>query len=88
MSQLPKPVFLEYSSYRLRRRIDAVKLLPFLGLGLFLLPALTAQIGDGTSTSQRLILFFASWVVLIVLARVIARGLPGSSQIDDVSGEG
>lgn len=43
-----RPLFLERRGYRLRRMMDAVRLLPFLGLGLWLVPLLWPR-GDGAA---------------------------------------
>ena len=63
-------VFLEKRSYRLRRLIDAVRLLPVLGLLLFLSPLLaTPDVSvDPTSTANVGIFIFAAWAVMILAA--------------------
>ncbi len=72
-----RPVFLERDLYRRRRVIDAAKLLPILGLALFLLPVLTMDLGQPAhvSTSGRLIYFFSVWFFLIAIAFVLSRWL-------------
>ena len=55
-----RPEFLEQGTYRRRRLIDAVKLLPVLGLFLFLMPALILG-GAAGSTAARLVYFFFCW---------------------------
>ncbi|WP_298292128.1 hypothetical protein [uncultured Litoreibacter sp.] len=73
------PEFLEQSVYRRRRLIDAIKLLPVLGGCLFLLPALI--LGDGAgSTAMRLVYFFFTWVVLIMICAVLVRALSRSDE--------
>ena len=63
-------MFLEKRSYRLRRLIDAVRLLPVLGLLLFLSPLLaTPDVSvDPTSTANVGIFIFAAWAVMILAA--------------------
>ncbi len=71
----PRPSkFLEQSVYRRRRLIDAIKLLPTLGAGLFLTPALILGTGAG-STATRLVYFFFCWMVLILLCATLTRAL-------------
>ena len=62
-------LFLERQSYRRRRLVDGIKLVPLLGLVLFFLPMLWA--GKGT-TSAGLIYVFAAWGVLIAAMAVLA----------------
>ena len=69
---LGQPEFLEREVYRKRRLIDALRLLPALGVIFFIFPALI-QDETGGSTAGRLIYFFAVWVGLIVLCAVLVR---------------
>ncbi len=74
-----RPEFLEQDVYRRRRLIDAIKLLPILGACLFLLPALI--LGEETgSTAVRLVYFFFTWIVLILLCVVLVRRLSKSDE--------
>lgn len=63
-------VFLERQSYRRRRLIDAVKLIPVLGMVLFVLPVLWA--GNGL-TSRGLLYLFSAWGALIIAMAVLSR---------------
>lgn len=88
MSRLPKtPIFLQRENYRQRRVRDAAKLVPFLGLVLWALPLSWNQDPDGGHIgSAGLIYIFAVWVVLIVLAAVLAsriRADPSQEPSDD-----
>lgn len=88
----PRPtVFLERDLYRRRRVIDAAKLLPILGVALFLLPVLTLDQDQAaqTSTSMRLIYFFSVWLALIGVAFVLSRWLRPevTAREPDVAGE-
>lgn len=67
----------ERSLYRGRRLVDAVRLLPWLGMVLFLLPALLVPDPQmqAAATSMRLLYFIGIWLVLIVLAFAISRAL-------------
>lgn len=71
--------FLEHNVYRRRRLLDAIKLLPVLGASLFLLPALILTGGTG-STAARLVYFFFTWSVLIVLCALLVRKLARSGE--------
>lgn len=75
MSRLPSPVFLKRSIYR-RRLMDAARLLPIVGLLLFLMPLMWAS-GTDTSTSTvcGVIYLFVIWAGLILIAAWMARYL-------------
>ncbi len=64
------PVFVARASYRQRRLRDAVRMMPVLGLALWLLPLLSSQTG---STSRVGLFLFGAWALLIVLSALIAR---------------
>ena len=66
-----EPLFLARQSYRRRRIEDAARLLPLLGVVLFLLPLMVG----GAIGSVRLAFVFSSWFFLIVSAMVLARHL-------------
>jgi len=82
------PLFLERRSYRHRRLMDAVRLLPFVGLALWMLPLLwsgaapqgvpeTAQ-GAPMRSSTALLFVFGVWCVLITVGFVLTRKTQGS----------
>ncbi len=74
-----QPLFLARRSYRRRRMMDAVRLLPFFGTVLLLLPLLwrPAETPE-PDTARGVIYLFTTWVVLIIAALVLSRGLaPG-----------
>lgn len=68
------PVFLERRSYRRRRMMDALRLLPVLGVLLWMLPLAwpTPSAGpvtpDAMAMSTAMIYVFAVWLLLIALA--------------------
>ncbi|MBV7378053.1 hypothetical protein [Maritimibacter dapengensis] len=69
--------FLARATYRRRRLIDALRVMPAIGALLFLLPIL----GAGTmerSTAWTGIYLFAGWFLLIVATNVIVRNLARS----------
>lgn len=63
-------LFLERQTYRRRRLIDAVKLVPVLGLVVFVLPLLWSGTG---STSRGLLYLFIGWGALIILMAILSR---------------
>lgn len=71
-----RPLFLGRQTYRLRRVMDAARLLPILGFFFFLLPILW---GNGPSvarsTATDALYLFLVWPLLILAAFVIARVL-------------
>lgn len=66
------PVFLARAAYRQRRLRDAIRMMPVLGLALWLFPLLLAE--DGM-TSRVGLFIFGVWMLLIVLSGVIAAYL-------------
>ena len=85
MPQPGTPLFLERRSYRLRRMMDAVRLLPLLGLGLWMVPLLWSTGGDGVepvSMSRALMYIFGVWALLIAVTLAFwgrLRRAPGDS---------
>lgn len=69
------PLFLSQGSYRQRRLMDAVRLLPLLGVFLIGLPVLWAPGMPSGGTARGFVYLFAIWVLLIILAGVLARRL-------------
>ncbi|MEL6170127.1 MAG: hypothetical protein AAFR35_15680 [Pseudomonadota bacterium] len=72
MSRAPEPLFLARRTYRRRRLMDAARLLPVLGLFIFLLPLVW---GEALGTARAGLALVAAWVFLIVLAGALARAL-------------
>jgi uncharacterized membrane protein len=64
-----EPLFLARRTYRRRRLMDALRLLPWLGVFLFGLPLLSRAPG----TASGLLYIFGAWAVLIVLSFALAR---------------
>ena len=67
------PVFLERRSYRQRRLMDAARLLPVLGMLLWLIPLLWPQrdpAGEvaAVSTSVAVLYIFGVWILLALIA--------------------
>ncbi len=85
MSTAPRePIFLGRETYRRRRLIDALRLLPVVGFIFFLSPLLGASAGP-RSTAAGMAFLFAGWLLLIVvsagLVRVLSRA-PGGVAAD------
>lgn len=70
------PLFLARRSYRARRLRDAARLLPVVGMFLFLLPMLWAPAAtEARDTAPDGIYLFLVWAGLIVIAALLAPGL-------------
>ena len=72
-----QPLFLARQSYRRRRLIDALRLVPVLGALLFTVPVLGASGHAGSSFGGALYLFL-SWALLILLTAILSRRVQGS----------
>lgn len=78
------PLFLRPATYRRRRLRDAARLLPALGLFLFLLPILWApEQTFRRDTAPDGIYLFIIWAVLILLTLVISRSLAAPGEEAD-----
>lgn len=73
----PKPPqFLERSSYRLRRLMDAARVLPVFGLILLLLPLMRDQSATGEgSVATEAVYLFGVWLGLVLIAFGMSLGL-------------
>ena len=70
------PLFLERRSYRRRRVMDAVRLLPLLGFVLWMVPlmwALPEQGSEPLPMSQALRYVFGIWILMVVLGVLLWR---------------
>jgi hypothetical protein len=80
MPRKPLPVFLERSSYRKRRLMDALKLLAIFGTVLWMIPTLWPNGSDPSaervSMSRALFYVFGVWGVLIVLSAFFVHQKP------------
>jgi hypothetical protein len=79
MSPKRAPLFLARRAYRLRRLRDAARLLPFLGLFLFMLPLLWApkpiqpgHLAEVRNTAWDGLWLAGCWAVLVVVAAILA----------------
>ncbi|MDA5094204.1 hypothetical protein O2N63_08890 [Aliiroseovarius sp. KMU-50] len=85
MSLPREPLFLARQNYRLRRIADAARGLPWIGMVLFMLPLLAAGQGRNDTVGW-LIFIFVTWMVLIVIAAILSRGM-GRNRIDQGGNE-
>jgi hypothetical protein len=68
------PVFLERQSYRRRRVMDAIKMLPFVGLVIWMVPVLWPQpdqTGAGIETGVALRYLFGGWIAMVCVGCVL-----------------
>ena len=88
MKDRATPLFLERRSYRQRRLMDAARLLPLLGVLLWLIPLLWPQrdpAGEvaAVSTSSAILYIFGVWVVLALIALFVSLMLDGKADTQD-----
>lgn len=72
------PVFLERQSYRMRRLMDAVRLLPFVGLALWMVPLMwpvpdVEATNGGIPMSTALRYLFGVWLLMVTLGWLMWR---------------
>lgn len=78
-------IFLERDSYRMRRFMDAVRLLPLLGLALWMVPlmwALPGELSDGERMpmSSALQYIFGVWMLMVICCWALWRRTRGEVQ--------
>nr|WP_309501580.1 hypothetical protein [uncultured Roseovarius sp.] len=72
--EVARAVFYERRTYRRRRMVDATRLLPILGVVLFLIPLLW-QGEEGARTTDVMIYIFGIWALLAGLSGLVSRDL-------------
>ena len=78
---LPRPsarpgLFLARDSYRQRRLRDAARMLPVLGIIIWLIPLMwRRESGQAGGMAAAVVFVFAGWVLLIVLTGLVVRRL-------------
>ena len=85
MARAPETgVFLERKSYRRRRLLDGLRVLPVLAAWLFLLPVLWPRGADAAAptTSSVLVYVFGVWFALTVLCALFTRAAAGRRRRD------
>lgn len=76
MSKQPKQVFLERQTYRRRRLIDFIRMVPVIGAILWAVPLLwSTEADDRVATSDAIVFIFFVWFALVGLGCVLARAL-------------
>ena len=90
MAPQPKPpTFVARGTYRQRRLRDAARILPVFGAILVCFPLLWPRDGDDAAlTSSAVIFIFGSWLLLIVLAAILARVIEPNDDADSQTGTG
>ncbi|MGH1465043.1 MAG: hypothetical protein ACRBBQ_06750 [Cognatishimia sp.] len=69
-------VFLERETYRRRRLVEWIRVLPVVGLGLWLVPLFWPVEGESNvSTSNALIYLFGVWLLLVIATGISAHAL-------------
>lgn len=80
-------IFLERQSYRRRRLIDWIRVLPIIGLILWLVPLLWPVDGTGqVSTADAVVYLFAVWFVLVFIKGLSSWALARASRDDGSDG--
>ena len=81
------PIFLERRSYRQRRMLDALRLIPLFGLMLWTVPLFwspsTENPQDQMSMSDAVVYVFLIWVLLILMSASLSRVLRPSLRRDN-----
>lgn len=88
------PIFLERRSYRRRRMMDALRLLPVLGVLLWMLPLFWPTPGDDPGASDHIamsdavVYVFLVWLILIGAALALSAMLRAQAEPDEDTGRG
>ncbi len=86
MSAQRASLFLERQSYRRRRLIDMLRMLPVIGMLLWSIPLLWSSgdtVGDRVATSDAIIFIFLVWLSMVSGAGVLARVMKHSDTDED-----
>jgi len=85
----PAPLpFLARPGYRRRRLIEAIRMIPYAGILLFIFPLLWPHDGDASQkTAHGAIYLFVAWFVLILASALGARALRRAEARDAAGGE-
>ncbi len=80
MSAKPSIPFLERQSYRRRRLIDTIRVVPVIGGVLWAVPLLWLKSEDGgeIGTSGAIVYLFLVWLLLVLIGGWLARSLKHS----------
>ncbi|MCV2880661.1 hypothetical protein [Actibacterium sp. XHP0104] len=80
-----RPLFLARRNYSARRATDAARLLPLVGLFLFLMPLLWQADGGARSLTGQLIYIFGLWALLILGAFLLTKRLSRAADGQDAA---
>lgn len=81
MKKPDSPIFLERRTYRKRRLIDALRLLPILGAVLWGIPMFLGQDAQNpVSVSGVMIYIFVVWIALIIACFALVRRIGDTDQ--------
>lgn len=86
MSTKRASLFLERQSYRRRRLIDMVRMLPVIGMMLWSIPLLWPSgdtVGHRVATSDAIIFIFLVWLSMVCGAGALARVMKHSDTDED-----
>lgn len=73
MSERPSAVFLERQTYRRRRLVDWLRILPLIGLALWMLPLLWSNNDvEPTGTASAIVYIFLVWLGLVMISAASA----------------
>lgn len=87
MKPARRPLFVARRNYRTRRMRDGARLLPVLGLFLFLLPPLQKGRSDPSGLAEQGLYVFTVWLALIIAAFWLTKRLGRMRQLEDESPE-
>ncbi|MCA8879673.1 MAG: hypothetical protein KDA73_06865 [Rhodobacteraceae bacterium] len=74
-------LFVARQSYRRRRLVDAVRLLPVFAVVLVLMPLLWGAGSAAPGLSERAIYLFVLWLVLVAAAGLLSRALQATDAV-------
>ncbi|MEP2533829.1 hypothetical protein [Shimia sp.] len=76
MNEGRKSVFLERQSYRRRRLVDTIRILPLIGALLWAVPLLWPNQSEGAvSGSDAVIYIFVVWFGLVIVGAMLSRAV-------------
>ncbi len=77
-------IFLERSNYKMRRIVDAMRILPFVGVFLWVIPLIWGSDAANHTTSSKMIYIFAVWILLVAVNAMLSYLLNHANGGDDI----
>lgn len=77
-------IFLERSNYKMRRIVDAMRILPFFGGFMWVIPLIWGDDAQNHTTSSKMIYIFAVWVLLVFMNFLLSYFLHHANAGDDI----